>query len=55
VANALLIGLVAFALASLLLSTETSRILWFIVGMSLALPGMVRAAAPAERPSLQRV
>jgi O-antigen ligase len=55
VANALLIGLVAFALASLLLSTETSRILWFIVGMSLALPGMVRTAVPEEVSRLQRV
>jgi O-antigen ligase len=55
VANALLIGLVAFALASLLLSTETSRILWFLVGMSLALPGMAVAHRQAEHRRLQRV
>jgi O-antigen ligase len=37
-ANALLLGLFAFALSSAVLSTETSRILWVIVGLSLSLP-----------------
>lgn len=41
VANSLLIGLFALALSSLVLSTETSRILWVIVGLSLALPNLI--------------
>jgi putative inorganic carbon (hco3(-)) transporter len=40
-ANALLVGLLALAASSFLLSTETSRALWLMVGMSLALPRMV--------------
>lgn len=47
VANAVLVGLLAFSASSILLSTETSRALWLIVGMSLALPGMV--APPPSR------
>jgi O-antigen ligase len=51
VGNAVLVGLLAFSASSLLLSTETSRALWMIVGLSLALPAMVappptRAASP---------
>jgi O-antigen ligase len=41
VSNALMVSLVAMALSSLLLSTETSRGLWFIVGLALAMPGLV--------------
>jgi hypothetical protein len=37
-----LVGLVAFAASSLLLSTETSRGLWLIVGLALALPSLAR-------------
>jgi O-antigen ligase len=44
VANALLVGLFAFALSSLVLSTETSRILWMIVGISLSLPHLAHVS-----------
>lgn len=53
VANALLVGLLAFSLSSVLLSTETSRSLWMIVGMSLALPGLI--AAPRLREASPRL
>jgi O-antigen ligase len=46
VANALLIGLLALALSSVLLSTETSRALWLIVGLSLALPRLIASPLP---------
>jgi hypothetical protein len=46
VANALLVALTAFAASSLLLSTETSRSLWLVIGLSLALPVMVSDASP---------
>jgi O-antigen ligase len=36
-ANALFLSLLSFSVSSLLLSTETSRVLWLIVGLSLAL------------------
>ena len=52
VANALLVGLLALAASSFLLSTETSRALWLMVGMSLALPRMVAPPRPPE-PSLE--
>lgn len=48
VANALLVGLLAFGVASMSLSSETSRALWMIVGLSLTLPGMVREPQPEE-------
>jgi O-antigen ligase len=52
VSNALMISLSAFAVSSLLLSTETSRALWLVVGLSLALPGIaLQDQLPAERPS----
>jgi putative inorganic carbon (hco3(-)) transporter len=41
VANGLLVGLTAFSISSFLLSTETSRVLWLIVGLSLALPRII--------------
>lgn len=41
VANGLLVGLLAFVVASMLLSSETARTLWLIIGLSLALPSMV--------------
>jgi O-antigen ligase len=53
VSNALMVSLVAMALSSLLLSTETSRGLWFIVGLALAMPGLVPAVReePLQTPS----
>jgi O-antigen ligase len=41
VSYALLVSLVAYCVASIFLSSETSRILWMIIGLSLALPSMV--------------
>jgi O-antigen ligase len=53
VCNALFIGLISFALSSLLLSSETSRPFWMLVGLGLALPGVlthaVRKGAAPER------
>jgi len=45
-ANALLIGLISYGASSFLLSTETSRALWMLVGLRIALPGV---AAVRER------
>ena len=39
--RACLVALVAFAFASLFLSTETARILWILAGLSVALPGVL--------------
>lgn len=48
---ALLVGLAAIAVASFELSTETSRVPWMIIGLSLALPGMLAGTTrPAEEP-----
>jgi putative inorganic carbon (HCO3(-)) transporter len=41
VANASLISLVAWCIASLFASSETSRPLWILIGMSLALPMLI--------------
>lgn len=58
VSNALLLGLIAFAMSSFLLSTENSRAMWFLVAMGLAMrtiaanlpvPGPIPAA---ETPAL---
>jgi O-antigen ligase len=46
-AAALLVSLVAFAISSIFLSTETSRVLWIMLGMSLALPRLLTRPAPA--------
>ncbi|MCC6223268.1 MAG: O-antigen ligase family protein [Thermoleophilia bacterium] len=49
VANALLVSLIGWAIASLFLSSETSRPLWIMVGLSLALPRLIREQdGPAE-------
>ena len=46
---ALLVGLVATAVSSLSLSTETSRQLWLVIGLALTLPGMIAlSGAPPE-------
>jgi O-antigen ligase len=42
VANALLLSLLGWSIASLFLSSETSRALWIVIGLSLALPRLVR-------------
>jgi hypothetical protein len=43
-ANALTVSLVGWAIASLFLSSETSRPLWIIVGLALALPKILEQA-----------
>jgi O-antigen ligase len=48
VANALTISLVGWAIASIFLTTETSRPLWIVVGIALALPKFV-ANDPRDR------
>jgi len=47
VATALLIGLAAFSVSSFTISTETSRVLWLLIGLSLALSAMT--APPSVR------
>jgi O-antigen ligase len=41
IANASLISLVGWSIASLFASSETARPLWILIGMSLALPGLI--------------
>lgn len=41
VANALVLSLVGWALSSFFIETETSRPLWIIIGLALALPGLI--------------
>ena len=48
VANALTVSLVGWALASVFLSSETSRPLWIIVGIALALPKLLARAPPEQ-------
>ena len=42
-ANALLVSLIAFSVSSFLLSTETSRMLWMLLGLSVAVAKMTEA------------
>jgi O-antigen ligase len=51
VANALLLSLIGWLIASVFLSAETSRPLWIIVGMSLALPKLIPDEHAAEQVS----
>jgi putative inorganic carbon (hco3(-)) transporter len=46
VANALVIGLAAWAVTSIFLSGETARMFWIIVGLSLALPKLLPPREP---------
>jgi O-antigen ligase len=43
IAGALLIGLVAWSVISVFVSTETARAFWIIIGLSLALPKIISA------------
>jgi len=49
VANALILSLVGWALSSLFIETETSRPLWIIIGLALALPQLIPRGAPSSR------
>ncbi len=48
VATALLIGLAAFAVSSFTISTETSRALWLLIGLSLALSAITAPPAVGQ-------
>jgi O-antigen ligase len=48
VSNALLLSLLGWSIASLFVSSETSRTLWIVVGLTLALPRLIRAEASAQ-------
>jgi putative inorganic carbon (HCO3(-)) transporter len=41
VANALVVGLIGWCVGSMFIETETSRPLWIVIGMSLALPKLI--------------
>ena len=43
-ANALFVSLLAFCVSSVFLSTETSRALWLMIGLSIALPSIQERA-----------
>lgn len=49
VANALLVGVVALSVSSFFLSTETSRMLWMFLGVTVAVAKMTHADAPQVR------
>jgi O-antigen ligase len=49
-ANALFVGLLAFCVSSVFLSTETSRSLWLLIGLSVALPEILHRATEEARP-----
>ena len=53
VSNALLLGLLGWSAAAMFLSAETSRSLWILIGLSLALPKLLEASdkAPARSAS----
>jgi O-antigen ligase len=51
VAHALLLGLVSWAVTSFFLSGETARMLWIIVGLSLALPKLLPEPRDPAAPS----
>ena len=48
VANALLLSLFGWSIASIFLSSETSRPLWIVIGLSLALPKLIPDEAAPE-------
>jgi O-antigen ligase len=48
IAGALLIGLVGYSVISIFISSETARAFWIIIGLSLALPKLVRARQPVQ-------
>jgi O-antigen ligase len=49
VANALVLSLITWAITSFFLSVETSRALWILVGLSLALPKLIPASRSRPR------
>jgi O-antigen ligase len=51
VSNALVLSLIGWAISSMFIETETSRPLWIVIGLSLALPKLVSAYASRPDPS----
>jgi putative inorganic carbon (hco3(-)) transporter len=51
VANALVLSLITWAITSFFLSVETSRALWILVGLSLALPKLLPPSRSRRTPS----
>jgi putative inorganic carbon (HCO3(-)) transporter len=47
-AHALMVGVIGWAVASIFLSSETSRPLWVIIGVAVALPKLIHRS-PAQR------
>ncbi|HEV8603231.1 MAG TPA: O-antigen ligase family protein [Gaiellaceae bacterium] len=50
VANALLLGIIAWCVGAFFISAETSRPIWIAIGICLALPKLIPAEAPAAGP-----
>jgi len=48
VANALVIGLVAWCIGAFFISAETARPIWIVVGLSLALPKLLSPPSPED-------
>jgi O-antigen ligase len=48
VSNALVLSLIGWAISSMFIETETSRPLWIVIGLSLALPKLVSAYAASR-------
>jgi O-antigen/teichoic acid export membrane protein/O-antigen ligase len=48
VSSALLVGLLGWCVGSLFIETETSRPLWIVIGLSLALPKLLETSAEVE-------
>jgi O-antigen ligase len=53
ISNALVLSLIGWAVSSFFIETETARPLWAVIGISLALPKLVRDRAEAVRPEAQ--
>jgi O-antigen ligase len=51
VSNALVLSLVGWALSSMFIETETSRPLWIVIGLSLALPKLVSDRIASRSPA----
>jgi O-antigen ligase len=54
VAHALLLGLVTWAITSVFLSSETARVFWILMGLSLALPKLLPGDAGRFEPTPRR-
>jgi hypothetical protein len=48
VGNALIVGLVGWCVGSMFIETETSRPIWILIGMTLALPRLIPEQEASE-------